>query len=107
VPLRLDRAEELAAAKPRFTRPTDRVCKTTPTRATFRRDCGRAGIRWQADERGRPLDRHSLRANCVNCLSVADVEPRTAQALARHTDPKLTLLNYTDPKLTNLWQAVE
>ena len=107
VPLRTDLAGELGAAKSPFARPTDRVFRTTPTRATFRRDCDRAGIRWQADERGRTLDRHALRTTFVTWLSVAGVEPRTAQELARHTDLKLTMQNYTDPKLINLWGAIE
>jgi len=107
VSLRTDLAAKLGATRPPFARPTDRVFKTTPTHATFRRDCDRAGVSWQADERGRTLDRHSLRTTFVTWLSVAGVDPRTAQELARHTDIGLTMQNYTDPKLINLSAAVE
>ena len=107
VPLRAELAAKLLVAKPTLAGPTARVFSTTPTLATFRRDCDRAGIRWQADERGRTLDRHSLRTTFVTWLSMAGVHPRTAQELARHTDIALTMQSYTDPKLIDTAAAVE
>jgi len=107
IPLRIDLVTKLVAARPTFAIPTHHVFKTTPTGATFRRDCERVGISWQADERGRTLDRHSLRTTFVTWLSVCGVDPRTAQELARHTDISLTMQNYTDPKLINLSAAIE
>ena len=107
VPLRRDLATKLRAHRPANAMPTARVFPTTPTRATFRADCERAGIRWQADEDGRTLDRHALRTTFVSWLSAAGVSPRTAQALARHTDIRLTMANYTDPRLLDARGAVE
>jgi len=107
IPLRAELAEKLRAARPALGLPTDPVFRTTPTRATFRRDCDRAGVRWEADAQGRSLDRHALRVTFVTWLSRAGVAPRTAQMLARHTDIRLTMRNYTDPGLLDARGAVE
>lgn len=107
IPLRAELAEKLRAARPAFARATDRVFRTTPTRATWRRDCDRAGVKWAADAQGRTLDRHSLRVSFITWLSRAGVAPRTAQLLARHTDIRLTMRNYTDPGLLDARGAVD
>jgi len=106
VPLRPSLAAKLTVTKPRFARPTDRVFKAAPKGATFRRDCRRAGIDYSPDDRGRTVDRHSLRTTFISWLSAADVHPRTAQELARHTDLRLTMKNYTDPRALDTFNAV-
>jgi len=82
------------------------VFKTTPTLATFKRDCDSAGIDWQPDDTGASLDRHCLRKTFVTWLATSGAHPRTAQELARHTDIRLTMDTYTDPRLINTSAAV-
>ncbi len=106
VPLRPAMAAKLKAAKPAFRRPTDRVFKHAPKRDTFHKDREKAGIPYK-DDRGRTVDRHSLRATFITWLSAADVNPRTAQELARHSELKLTMKNYTDARLLDTFGAVE
>ncbi|MBN1941824.1 MAG: tyrosine-type recombinase/integrase [Phycisphaerae bacterium] len=54
------------------------------------------------DEAGRFVDFHSLRVSLSTMLAAHKVSPRTAQALMRHTDPRLTAAVYTDEKLLPL-----
>jgi len=107
LPLRLDLAAKLQAARPASAQPTDRVFKTTPRKATFYADCERAGIAYKPDAQGRSVDRHSLRTTFITWLSAADVAPRTAQELARHADLKLTMKTYTDPQVLDTFNAIE
>ncbi|NOT01459.1 MAG: tyrosine-type recombinase/integrase [Phycisphaerales bacterium] len=107
VPLKRSLAIKLGNAKPSLAAATDRVFRTAPTRATFRRDCTRAGISYEADDRGRTLDRRALRTSFVTWLSMSGVDPRTAQQLARHTDIELTMRVYTDPRLIDTSTAIE
>jgi len=107
IPLKASIVEKLKAAKPPFATPKCRVFKTTPSHATFIRDCANAGIKTEADENGRSVDRHALRTTFITWLSKGGVSPRTAQQLARHTDIKLTMQNYTDPRMLDTASAVE
>jgi hypothetical protein len=62
----------------------------------------KAGDRWvidKCDDRSRSLDVHALRTTFGTLLSKGGVAPRTAQAVMRHSDIKLTMGVYTDPKL--------
>jgi hypothetical protein len=43
----------------------------------------------------------------ISGLAAAGVHPREAQALARHSDIKLTMQTYTDVRLLDLHRAVE
>ncbi len=47
------------------------------------------------DSQGRFADFHSLRHTFVTNLCKADISPKTAQALARHSDIRLTMNVYT------------
>ena len=47
------------------------------------------------DSEGRFADFHSLRHTFVTNLCKADISPKTAQALARHSDIRLTMNIYT------------
>jgi len=66
----------------------------------FNRDLAAAGIA-KHDDRGRVLDVHALRGTFITGLQKAGASLREAQALARHSDPKLTANLYTDPTLLN------
>jgi len=107
VPLRTDLAAKLKAARPAFARPEDRVFKTIVRKSTFYRDCKRAGIDCSPDAQGRTVDRHALRTTFISWLSGADVSPRTAQQLARHSKLELTMGVYTDPQVLDTFGAVE
>jgi len=106
VPLKRTLADKLRKQKPDPAQPKARVFLTTPTRATFKSDCTRAGI-VLADDRGRVVDRHALRHTFISWLSVAGVTPRVAQKLARHTSIDLTMRVYTDETLLNATAAGE
>jgi len=70
------------------------------------KDLKLAGIP-KRDERGRVIDVHALRTTFGTMLSRAGVAPRTAQAVMRHSDIRLTMGVYTDPKLLDVAGAVE
>jgi len=55
-----------------------------------------------ANEAGRYVDFHSLRVSLSTMLAAHKVSPRAAQALMRHSDPRLTASVYTDEKLLPL-----
>ena len=71
----------------------------------FDADCARAGIP-KRDGRGRTVDVHSLRTTFGTWLARAGVAPRTAQALMRHSDIRLTMGVYTDPRLLDTAAAI-
>jgi hypothetical protein len=48
------------------------------------------------------VDFHSLRVSLSTLLAAIKFSPRAAQALIRHTDPRLTAGVYTDEKLLPL-----
>ncbi len=104
VPVRADLAADLRAWRaecggPLSTKPVFKV----------RRDLGRilksdleaAGI----DATG--VDVHSLRHTTATYLAKAGVAPRTAQAIMRHSDIRLTFGVYTDPKALHPAAALE
>ncbi len=96
VPLHWRLAKELMAIRPKDSKPTDHIFKTTPTRGTFIKDCRRAGIPTVADDRGRTVDRHALRKTFVSWLGRLGVDLRIAQYLARHKPKTLTDGTYQD-----------
>ena len=59
------------------------------------------------DDRGRIVDFHAFRTTFVSRLSRAQVHPRTAQALARHSKIELTMKTYTDLRLLDLRAGLE
>ena len=69
-------------------------------------DLDRAGIP-SKDEQGRVLDFHALRHTFASMLARANVAPRVAQALLRHSDPRLTLGVYTHLGADEERRAVE
>jgi len=77
------------------------VVSTVPDMKCLRADLALAGI-LDKDEAGRYVDFHSLRVSLSTMLAAHKVSPRAAQALMRHTDPRLTAGVYTDEKLLPL-----
>lgn len=84
----------------------DPVFFSAPKWATFQTDLVRAGIP-RLDANGRKLDRHALRTTFVSWLASQGTNPRVTQALARHSDIRLTMGAYTDEQLLPLREAVD
>jgi integrase len=62
--------------------------------ATLRADLVAAGVKVE-DDAARTVDFHALRHTFITNLRLADVHPKTAQSLARHSTITLTLGTYT------------
>jgi len=72
----------------------------------LREDLAKAEIPYR-DPDGRVFDFHSFRHQFISSLSEADVHPRTAQQLARHSTIELTMKRYTHLALRNIMGAVK
>ena len=59
-----------------------------------RTDLEDAGIDWQDNGYG-VLDFHSLRHSTASLMAASEVNPKTAQAIMRHSDINLTMSRYT------------
>jgi len=101
LPIHEQLADELRAWRPRNVSPNDCVVSTVPHMKTLRADLALAGIAYK-DIAGRYVDFHSLRVSLSTMLAAHKVSPRAAQALMRHTDPRLTAAVYTDERLLPL-----
>lgn len=101
LPVHPQLADELRAWRPGNAGPTDLVFGTVPNMKCLRADLALAGIPDQ-DEAGRYVDFHGLRVSLSTMLAANRVSPRAAQALMRHTAPRLTAGVYTDEKLLSL-----
>ena len=101
LPVHPQLADELRTWRCLDAEPTDRVVSTVPSMKCLRADLAMAGIP-DIDEAGRYVDFHSLRVSLSTLLAAHRVSPRAAQALMRHTDPRLTAAVYTDEKLLPL-----
>jgi hypothetical protein len=71
----------------------------------LRLDLEDAGIPFR-DDAGRVADFHALRHSYITLLFQSGVSPKTAQALARHSDINLTMNVYTHTGLFDLGGAV-
>ena len=89
-------------AQPRHNINSWRIHKDGPALSKcLRADLALAGIA-DKDDAGRYVDFHGLRVSLSTMLAANKVSPRAAQALMRHTDPRLTASVYTDEKLLPL-----
>lgn len=70
----------------------------------IRRDLTEAGI--DAERHGQRADFHALRSTYATSLARVGVNLQTAEALLRHSDPKLTARTYTKLGITDLAGAV-
>ncbi len=71
----------------------------------LRADLAEAGIPYELD--GQVFDFHALRAQYATLLGQQGVNLQTAQALLRHSDPKLTARTYTKLGITDLAGTVQ
>jgi integrase len=76
----------------------DFVTGTLPRMPRMLQDWESAGIEY-IDDRGRYANFHCLRHTLCTMLSNAGVPLRIAQAIMRHSDPRLTAMRYTDQSL--------
>jgi integrase len=83
-----------------------RMPKSTHTAEMIRADLKSAGIPYR-DDAGRYADFHALRHTFLTNLANSGVHPKTAQALARHSDINLTMSRYTHSLLEEQWEAVQ
>ncbi len=82
------------------------VFKQFPRIERFQRDLKQAGIPYQ-DTLGRFADFHALRKTLGTNLAKAGVPRRTAMAVMRHSDGKLTDKIYTDENLLGTETAID
>lgn len=80
--------------------PTQKVVFAVPDMKAFRADLAAAGIP-DRDARGM-VDLHALGKSLITAMHSHGVSQRSAQALARHSDPRLTAVTYTDCSLLPL-----
>jgi integrase len=99
-------AVALGAIKAKTADGGDRAFPRFPRIERFCRDLRKAGVAY-FDTQGRVADFHSLRKTFCTNLARAGVPRRTAMALMRHSDGKLTDDIYTDENLLGIWTAVE
>ncbi len=71
----------------------------------LRADLAEAGIPYELD--GQVFDFHALRAQYATLLGQQGINLQTAQALLRHSDPKLTARTYTKLGITDLAGTVQ
>ncbi len=96
LPLRAEVVDGLRAFQPDACQPFEWVFRgRVPNTRTFRKDAIAAGI-LVVDEYGRRFDFHALRTTCATLMSVANVPPRVAMELMRHSEMRLTMKTYTD-----------
>jgi hypothetical protein len=82
------------------------VFKRFPRIERFKRDLKNAGIPYQ-DALGRYADFHALRTTLCTNLAKAGVPRRTAMAVMRHSDGKLTDKTYMDENLLGTETAID
>lgn len=106
LPLRADVAAKVRAHLEETGR-TDQIIRrsATPMRL-MRKDLEAAGIPY-IDANGERADFHALRHTFVTALFQSGAGLKEAQTLARHQDPKLTLLRYAHAEERALQTAVE
>ena len=97
LPLHPDLVSLLRQARPADVLPEDAVFPQGIPRSCrgLRKDMDAAGIKWQ-DNCGRKVDFHALRHTTCTLLAQAEVAPRFAMAIMRHSDLRLTAKTYTD-----------
>ncbi len=111
LPLAPQVVEALRGIRPLHCEARAQVFQSQPQLRTWQCDLERAGIIGKSlegyrDRRGRQLDRKCLRMSFCTWLKEAGVDLRDAQALMRHSDPKLTSNVYTDIRMDDLRRAV-
>jgi integrase len=93
-PIRRDLAEALAPYLERRHPGAPALPVPDRTSDMLRADLERAGIPYR-DGAGRVIDFHALRASYITNLIQSGADVKTAQMLARHSNPSLTISRYT------------
>jgi integrase len=106
VPLHTQLGEELRAFRPADVSPQQTVVRTVPSMKALRADLKLAGIE-DIDAEGLFADLHALGKSFITAMAANGVSQRAAQAIARHTDPRLTASAYTDESLLPLATEIE
>jgi len=101
VPLHVQLDEELQAFRPKTASSSQKVIRTVPNMKVLRADLKLAGIE-DIDAEGLYADLHALGKSFITAMAASGVSQRAAQAIARHTDPRLTANAYTDENLLPL-----
>jgi len=97
--------EELKKAIPADATPEDFVFRRIPDVPGLRKDLEKAGIPFW-DDLGRRLDFHALRQTFNTHLAVSGVSLRERMAMMRHSDSKLTEIDYLDVRMLGLREAM-
>jgi integrase len=96
LPLPLTLAADLRAHRPADATDNDRVFPTVPSLHWWRKDLEAAGIPYK-DAMGRQADFHGgTRKTLCTRMHRGGVSLASAMRIMRHTDPRLTLVDYTD-----------
>lgn len=96
LPINADVVALLRAMRPDMVQPFEWVFRNrVPNMDTMHRDLKRAGIP-RTDANGAKFDFHALRTTYATLLNAANVPPRVAMQLMRHSDMKLTMRTYTN-----------
>lgn len=98
VPLHAQLDAELRAFRPDDAEASQAVVCTVPSMKAFRADLKLAGIE-DVDAEGHCADLNSVGRTFIAAMAAHGVNQRAAQAIARHTDPRLTASAYTDELL--------
>ncbi len=106
LPLPPELARDLAATRPCYWKPTDRVFREGVARnPKLKKDLQAAGIEL-VDRYGRPLGFHTFRRSYITMMHNLGVPPRAVMQLARHKNPNLTNWTYTDTTKLDLHSHV-
>lgn len=104
--LRDDLAAGLKSSKPGDAVPNDRVFPNLTRKLDeFKADLAAAKIEFKIG--GRQADFHALRYTLATNLSRANVAPRVAMELMRHSEMRLTMSVYTDANMLPTSEALE
>lgn len=106
VPLHTQLAQELRAFRPKDVSSHQLVVSTVPSMKALRADLKLAGIE-DINAEGLFADLHALGKSFITAMAANGVSQRAAQAIARHTDPRLTASAYTDESLLPLATEIE
>lgn len=105
--LTLELEEMLRSERPRDWKSTQKVLSYRIPRSNqrWKKDIEAAGIDF-CDDLGRKLTFHSLRKFFITFMSIHLKSERMVQAIARHSDPKLTANIYTDVSQLDEFNAI-
>ena len=106
LPLPQPIADELRTIRPDDAGDADHVFRPVPSLHWWRRDLAAAGIPWK-DDQGRQVDFHAgTRKTLCTRLHRAGVPLAIAMRVMRHTDAKLTMVDYVDDGQLDMDQAI-